>query len=250
MQHNIRNSAFTLAEVLITLGIIGVVAALTMPSMIAKYEKKATVTKLKLIYSILSQATELSKNEYGYINTWDGYTLNARQFAEQYYIPHLKVAKTCTTMAGGCWKDGYYYDLAGSKMTGVPYSVVLANGMVLGFYKLNNSTYAIHVLVADVNGQKGPNKMGRDIFAFYPCIDQRNPGSNCGPMNDNHSLFIGGYSSGGVPAEGGWRSRSEYFTMQGACSKSAYTYDQIGSGTACGALIKADDWEIKDDYPW
>ena len=44
---------FTLAEVLITLGIIGVVAALTLPSLIQNYKEKATVTAVKESYSIL-----------------------------------------------------------------------------------------------------------------------------------------------------------------------------------------------------
>ena len=37
--------AFTLAEILITLGIIGVVAAMTIPTLITNYQKKQTVTK-------------------------------------------------------------------------------------------------------------------------------------------------------------------------------------------------------------
>ena len=49
-------NAFTLAEVLITLGIIGVVAAITLPALTAKYKKQITATRLKSAYSILSQA--------------------------------------------------------------------------------------------------------------------------------------------------------------------------------------------------
>lgn len=46
--------AFTLSEVLITLGIIGVVAALTVPSLITKHQKMVFATKAKQTYSILS----------------------------------------------------------------------------------------------------------------------------------------------------------------------------------------------------
>ena len=52
--------AFTLAEILITLGIIGLVAALTLPSVIANYQKKQTVVKLKKVYTTLSQAVDMS----------------------------------------------------------------------------------------------------------------------------------------------------------------------------------------------
>lgn len=60
-----RNKGFTLAEVLITLGIIGVVAALTIPSLLSTYKKRVTATKLKQTYSILSTALNTSETEIG-----------------------------------------------------------------------------------------------------------------------------------------------------------------------------------------
>ncbi len=63
---------FTLAEVLITLGIIGVVAALTLPSLVAKYKEKQYVTALKKAVSILDNAYRLAifenggDNDFGY----------------------------------------------------------------------------------------------------------------------------------------------------------------------------------------
>lgn len=57
------NRAFTLSEVLITLGIIGVVAAMTLPNLIMKYEKQKTVEQLKVAYSLLSQAVSNSVAE-------------------------------------------------------------------------------------------------------------------------------------------------------------------------------------------
>src|SRR5574344_534598 len=50
-----KKSAFTLAEVLITLGIIGVVAALTLPSLIENHNKKVWVTALQKNYSVIEQ---------------------------------------------------------------------------------------------------------------------------------------------------------------------------------------------------
>ncbi|MDR1168694.1 MAG: prepilin-type N-terminal cleavage/methylation domain-containing protein, partial [Heliobacteriaceae bacterium] len=57
--------AFTLAEVLITLGIIGIIAALTMPALISDYKEKATVAKLKKVYSIFSQVMLQAQAEHG-----------------------------------------------------------------------------------------------------------------------------------------------------------------------------------------
>lgn len=71
--------AFTLAEVLITLAIIGVVAAMTIPTLISKYQEKQTVTQLTKVYSILSQAWQLMQTEYGTIDTWGMTSTNTGQ---------------------------------------------------------------------------------------------------------------------------------------------------------------------------
>ena len=96
-----KRIAFTLAEVLITLGIIGVVAALTLPNLITQYQKNATVQGLKVAYSLLSQAVQKSISENGEIDNWD-YTLNTNAFNETYILPYLKIAKKCD--GGKCIK--------------------------------------------------------------------------------------------------------------------------------------------------
>ncbi len=68
--HFSRKIAFTLAEVLITLGIIGVVAAMTLPSLILKHKKQVTATKLKKFYSTMSQAIKLAEAENGDFADW------------------------------------------------------------------------------------------------------------------------------------------------------------------------------------
>lgn len=65
-----KKNAFTLAEVLVTLGIVGVIAAMTLPSLINKYQEKATVTKLKKFYNILSQCYLSSTQKYGTPDEW------------------------------------------------------------------------------------------------------------------------------------------------------------------------------------
>lgn len=70
---------FTLAEVLITLGIIGVVAAMTLPALTGKYKRIQTVAQLKKVYSSLLQSVEVSKSEYGDIINWD-WSLNGTEF--------------------------------------------------------------------------------------------------------------------------------------------------------------------------
>ena len=67
---SLKKAAFTLAEVLITLAIIGVVAAMTIPTLISNYQEKATVSKVKQAFSIISQAYQLAKIENGEFGTW------------------------------------------------------------------------------------------------------------------------------------------------------------------------------------
>lgn len=68
---SLKRPAFTLADVLITLGIIGVVAAMTMPSLIQNYQVKETVSRLKKFTSIMNNTILMAKNDYGEIDSWD-----------------------------------------------------------------------------------------------------------------------------------------------------------------------------------
>lgn len=65
-----KKNAFTLAEILITLGIIGVVAALTMPSLIQNYRKHVVETRLAKVYSVMNQAIKMTSAEYGEPTVW------------------------------------------------------------------------------------------------------------------------------------------------------------------------------------
>ena len=84
-----RKSAFTLAEVLITLGIIGVVAAMTLPTLVGNYKKAQTVSQLKKVYSVLSQSMLSSVNANGDSNGWVDTSLevsadNSRIYFDKY----------------------------------------------------------------------------------------------------------------------------------------------------------------------
>ena len=65
---SIKFKGFTLAEVLITLGIIGIIAAMTLPTVIQKYRKQEVETKLAKFYSVMNQALKLSISENGEID--------------------------------------------------------------------------------------------------------------------------------------------------------------------------------------
>ena len=169
--------AFTLAEVLITLGIIGVVAAITMPILIGNYQKKVIQTALKKTNSELAQAVNMLMFENG--NTLAGLCTTNKDhdcFAEK-LAQQLKINKLCHSNNSdndNCWS--YTGLFSGAKNR--PH-IILADGRLLQIYHtdakcsemINHSQYKDKTLICastyvDINGLKSPNELGKDIFAF------------------------------------------------------------------------------------
>lgn len=237
-------TGFTLAEVLITLAIIGVVAALTIPSVVQNYKKTQTVTQLKKTYSAIANTTNLAIADNGPITGWEvennnagGTGVGSQKFADKYIIPYLKIAKNCGTKTTGECKFGYtYLNKSLSTNLDAAYSrFYLNDGTLIGVITWNviggeglPQRYA--QIYIDVNGQKPPNTWGKDIFRFeyYVFVNtQENAG--------NGKLIPTGYN---------WSIES--LTKDGEtwnCNKGA-------NGSACGALIMKQGWQMKDDYPW
>ena len=199
--HSPRRVAFTLAEVLITLGIIGVVAAMTLPTLIANHQQKVTVTKLKKMYSILNQAYLRAQNDNGTIDNWGlsesiyeedpdtGESVSGEQPAEQAKLfwsklqPYLQVLKACTdTNSAQC--EGYpTYSLNGQKRSNdrIP-RLILNDGAILaggsisnGINNCDNKNVVCADFSVDINGTAPPNTTGRDIFYFYVFKDRITP---------------------------------------------------------------------------
>lgn len=80
--------AFTIAEVLITLGIIGIIAAMTLPSLITKHQKNLTISQLKRVYTVLNQALNLSQAVNGEFKYWDNaLVIGQEEYYERYWKP-------------------------------------------------------------------------------------------------------------------------------------------------------------------
>ena len=92
-----RHFGFTLAEVLITLGIIGVVAAMTIPTLIQKHQKQTILTQLKKAYSELGQAIQLAEVENESREYWD-FSLSGEQFFKTYLSHYIKINETICAM--------------------------------------------------------------------------------------------------------------------------------------------------------
>lgn len=190
-----RKPAFTLAEVLITLGIIGVVAAITIPTLISKYQKQEYVTKLKKTYTQTNEVLKLMSAEMNCANdlkcTGLFDTTTTSQTLGTAIVKYFKVVKDCGIVKGqGCLTASTNNNYDGASATNTNYdnysgfdfyNFITADGISFSIYNYssncgnnysngitNNMTQACGRVLVDINGPtKGPNVYGRDTFFFF-----------------------------------------------------------------------------------
>ena len=160
--------AFTLAETLIVMGVIGVVAALTLPNLNSSTGDKEKVAKVKKIYQNLNDAFGRATAVYGPYDEWfvkDANDAAKTKRAGERLTEFMKTSKVCGMEANkGCMPNIAKYN---NYQSGSPnfdtsnyYKVVLADGTALAI-QANNNIYI------DIDGpNKGPNTIGRDVFVF------------------------------------------------------------------------------------
>lgn len=245
--------AFTLAEVLITLGVIGIVAALTMPSLIQNYQKKVLVNQLKKHVSVMSQGIQKMLADEGVqeINQTSLYNALSddpmyclKQFNDTDYCGKTKEIITSYFKAVDFPSNEFtYYTrcLTNSNYNGdTSWDWGFPDGSLLWFeevffeddlpdseceaYKVEHDvktcTTAFSYYV-DVNGEKGPNQYGRDIFDFY--VDAKG------------QLWAYGF------AGANWRTHKD---LCGEPNKKITSNDITGYG--CAARIIENGWQM--DY--
>lgn len=172
---------FTLAEVLITLGIIGIVAALTIPGLITKCKEMQYRVTYKKVYSSLNQAMKYAQEDDGIDltlgntislpNSSGGVTLHTSNVGEifKYLSRYYKSTTTCfDNNADKCWvcekgEAGYIHNGAPDWLgcQKASYAFIDANGVA--YYLYSNSEFPILI---DVNGNRKPNQLGRDRFVM------------------------------------------------------------------------------------
>jgi len=175
-----KNKAFTLAETLVVMGIIGVVAALTIPNLSASTGNKENVARVQKAYSTINEAFERTQAEYGNIRRWPLRDFNWNgdndtDFLANRMAEYLKVSKNCGRNANqGCMSTSVKY-LNGTATTagsywGIldsdtnAYKMLLADGTGLAIRVASGSIY----LNVDIDGpKKGSGTLGKDLFGFY-----------------------------------------------------------------------------------
>lgn len=170
--------AFTLAEVLITLVIIGVVAAITVPTIIANSKKEETISRIKKAQSTLAGVILRSNIDNGPMSSWlMGSEIGdvRKDYWNIYFRPYFTDVKLCRDS----YECGYKYSLSFSKWQNAQWAVetgpsrllfILVDGTVV-FYPINttdgqgNPAY-VEIVFVDINGPNEPNTYCKDVFPF------------------------------------------------------------------------------------
>lgn len=228
--------AFTLAEVLITLGIIGIVAALTMPMLIQNYNKKITEVRLKKFYSIMNQAIDRLKVDYGDTGNWD-YTVDNLYEDDSTSIDKL-VDQGDAINANFKRYFGKYIQFADEKQVDVE-----GKKRTLYYFKDGSAIMPQWYNSFDYEFfPKNPDKCLKNThenrygvcsfpFQFYPAKPTRLlsgfvPYSNA--FTKNHPF----------------NKEEMYNDTAKGCSAGTHM-----SGNYCGLIIMLNDWTVPKDYP-
>ena len=187
-----RFFGFTLAEVLVTLAIVGVVAALTIPSLMQANQKRVFTNQLKKAVSEVSQAIANGMEDRHAANLYESKLI--REDAFQLFEHYLKVTRSGRNDSASysCFYNGYYDKLNGSQGEyGTNFSGSSCDTYTCGYYPTwaqlkdgvcvairpdyNHRTAYLYI---DVNSKQGPNIEGRDLFGAY--INER---GEIGPLS-------------------------------------------------------------------
>ena len=226
--------AFTLAETLITLGIIGVVAAMTIPNLLTKMDRDRKIATVRKAQSILNQAIKLSTIDNEDYEAWDT-TLPPREYLDKYYTPYMKVIAYCDTYSKCNYKSAVpwsryngsnsytefnaYSRIPIFTLDGILYSISQSGGG--NDQEDTDSIYDMNYIGSngvfiDVNGPNKPNRFGNDVFMLV--------------RNKDGSVMPLGYN---LPDS----------KINQDCSKQ-------GKCLYCAEKLRRNGWKSTNDYPW
>ena len=237
-----KRMGYTLAEILITLGIIGIVTAIITPTLVTKYQKKVSLTRLKQAYSIIQNAILASQAENGdpqswglndYINNYDPDNIEQlrkdtlTQICEKYIIPYIKTSSTpeLNTLKNAGWSE--YKLLSGQaserpSLTTKNYIIPIINGTTIIAAINGTSTQIVSIIFyIDINGPQGPNISGKDGFATELKFSNGSFGFYGMEQNDSNLAKL--------------------------CTNKGTS---INGSIGCGAIIYKNGWEYPKNYPW
>ncbi len=221
-----KKAAFTLAEVLITLGIIGIVAALTIPNLVTANKKRKIEAKLSKAVSTINQVIKQSEAENGEMETWDK-SLPPVEYIDKYIRPYTKIMQICKGQGSCGFKNihNVWLNLSrqGYNLYNNPFSYnrvpfVLMDGVMYVWGTSSSDGMADNktIIIIDITGSEGPNIFGQDVF-FLQRIEEEDAI---------------------IP----YGARLPMSKISNDCKKN-------GFGLYCAALIRTNGWKIPHDYP-
>ena len=212
-------ASFTLAEVLITLGIIGIVAALTIPAFVQNTKKEQASARIKKFISVINQALISAEAEYGPKENWERGEMEtskaAHDFLSTYISPYIKSLGI---------EDR---KLFGKEMATIRFVDGSQMSVKIG------SCYDIYY---DINGEKKPNELGRDMYAFILC--RTKDGCN---LNSNHMEPY-------YCAQAGYPYPTKEELMNN-CKEAPRNPDDNYNGQYCSKLLELNQYNFPKDYP-
>lgn len=242
-----KKLAFTLAEVLITLGIIGIVAALSIPTLISAYQKKTTALEVKKAYTELNQILKMAIADYGEPLGWQYYGADELpQWVQTYFVPYVNGAqhKACNSNErcfGLALPFPLHFKKRGSVNTMVRQYVVskLGSPVAYAFFRYPSPYDKVTRVKAYIRNPKKYAMLGKDVFTFILTTADENP-----------TFKPYGYGTLGSYGMSTKDRNTLLGTGWGGCNPKASGSGYFVPGDACAAVIMMDGWKIAKDYPW
>ena len=241
-----NQKSFTLSETMITLVILGVIAAITVPSVIRNYQRRLVETRIKEFYSAMTSAIEQSQIANGMLDTWENDRKtndSAYNITNKYILPYLNITKV---NAPNNPLAELSYDVANPSNNSTSnrvmryclknnicfYDTFLMNGNKVTYDTRTDSNYRYYArmstIIFDVNGPAKPNVLGKDNFYLQIFKD----------INGGYA-YVSGYE---------WPKESR---ISNQSRKDYKNYCYNGYNTAgCSTVIINNGFKIPKDYPW
>lgn len=218
-----KSKAFTLAETLITLSIIGVIAAMTVPTLMSNYQKKAVESKVVKFYSTMQNAIRMSvvdngpydewifdENIFKNIGTYSTYEQN-KKYLEQYILPYIKYKSI---------QDAGNY------------------GRII--IKLEDGSTVIYSYQADQG-------WGLEALMMFTLIID---GNTKNYSNHNRFTFMSDKNSLLKPFDAQWNNDRNNLFNHPHWGCETGVWDGHKNPLYCAKLLQLNNWKIPEDYPW
>ena len=217
---------------LITLGIIGIIAAMTLPSLIQTNKNKEVEVKLKKVYSVMNQAILLSENDNGPKEYWEYSANNGKAFLTKYILPYLRYLGMRDFVSFGGQNVAIYF---------ADGSVLVNKGCTDFFFFPNAKNFdALTFTNQDESGNWLAEREGCGItyFAFaFGAVDSTETSSNRYHWHKGFEPYK--YYLSDFTKEALTKSGNSY-----ACNATAK------NKVYCTALVQLNGWTIPKDYPF